>query len=359
MKKHIKRIVGIALAIGLLALIFFNKDGLLSSRNDRSAFVSGRATQMLPVQTMVATEAPLNDVLVAAGTVMADEQVEVAAEASGRITSITFTEGSVVRAGELLATINNADLLAQADRNNFQLRLAESREERQRQLLERQGISQQTYDQVLTELNALRAEASLLEAQLEKTRIRAPFDGVLGLRYLSEGSYVSPGTKLVRLARIQPVKIEFSVPERYVAYVKKGVSVNFSVDNTAELYQASIYAIEPVVDKQSRAITARAVYSNASAAVVPGSFARVELPLMNLSKVLQVKAEALIPEMGQNKVFVYRGGKAQPVVVNTGIRTDRMVQITSGLQAGDTVITSGLLQLRPGMAVEIRQNGQP
>ncbi len=359
MKKHLIRITGSLAVLAVLAFIFFNKGGLISRQNDRSGFVSGKAAAVLPVRAMIMQEAPLKDVLVAAGTVMADEQVEIAAEASGRITHIHFAEGSSVKAGDLLVTINNADLLAQAERNTFQLRLAESREERQRQLLEKQGISQQTYDQVLTELNALRAEAQLLEAQLDKTRIRAPFAGLLGLRYLSEGSFVSPGTKIVRLAQTRPVKLEFSVPERYVDYVKKGNNIRFRVDNSAENFGAVIYAIEPVIDKQSRSITARALYDNAAGTVVPGSFARVELPLMNLAEVLQVRAEALIPEMGKNKVFIYRNGKAEAREVQTGIRTEKMVQITAGLNAGDTVITNGLLQLRQGMAVELQQIEQP
>ena len=355
MKKHWKRIIGFTLAGLLLALIIINKDGFMKKDADRSSFVTGKQIFILPVQAIVLRPIPLNDVLVAAGSVMADEQVEISAEATGRITSIHFDEGTMVKAGDLLVTINNADLLAQADRNNFQLKLAETREERQRQLLDKQGISQQTYDQVLTELNALRAEARLIEAQLEKTRIKAPFAGRIGLRYLSEGSFVSPGTKIVRLARTSPVKIEFSVPERYLQYVQNGVDIRFNVDNSPLTFDASIYAIEPVIDQQSRSITARARFNNSQGFVVPGSFAKVELPLMNLSEVLQVNAEALIPEMGSNKVFVYRNGKVQPQTVVTGIRTERMVQITSGLQAGDTVITSGLLQMRPGMDVELRQ----
>lgn len=355
MKKHWKRIIGFSLAALLLALIIINKDGFMEKDADRSSFVTGKQTFILPVKALVLRPLPLNDVLVAAGSVMADEQVEIAAEASGRITSINFDEGTFVNAGDLLVTINNADLIAQADRNNFQLKLAESREERQKQLLDKQGISQQTYDQVLTELNALRAEARLIEAQLAKTRIKAPFAGRIGLRYLSEGSFVSPGTKIVRLARTSPVKIEFSIPERYLQYVQNGVNIRFSVDNSPESFNASIYAIEPVIDQQSRSITARARFNNSEGFVVPGSFARVELPLMNNSEVLQVNAEALIPEMGTNKVFVYRNGKAQPQTVVIGIRTERMVQITSGLQQGDTVITSGLLQMRPGMDVELSQ----
>ncbi|MBW7846469.1 MAG: efflux RND transporter periplasmic adaptor subunit [Bacteroidales bacterium] len=359
MKKKLIRITGILATIALLALIIFSKKGLLSSENDRSGFVSGRNATVLPVKAMRVVPAPLNDVLVAAGTVLADEEVEIAAEASGRITKIYFTEGRPVKAGELLATINNAELLAQAERNSFQLQLAQTREERQRQLLEKQGISQQTYDQVLTELNALRAEAALLQAQLDKTMIRAPFDGLLGLRYLSEGSYVSPGGKIVRLARINPVKLEFAIPERYAQYVKPGVQVDFKVDNSAETYTARIYAIEPVIDKESRSITARAQYQNTDGAVLPGSFAKVELPLLNLAEVLQVKAESLIPEMGKNKVFLYKNGKAEARTVATGIRTERMVQITEGLSEGDTVITSGLLQLRSGMEVELQNVDQP
>jgi membrane fusion protein (multidrug efflux system) len=353
LKRNIKRIIGVVLALLVVAFLVFNKGGFLSKRNDRSGFVSGRSIATLPVSAMVAKSLPLQDKVVAAGTLMADERVDIAAEAAGRIVSIHFEEGKMVRQGDLLVTINNADLQAQKARNGYQLQLATEREARQRALFERQGISQQAYDQVLTELNSLKAEAALLQAQLDKTIIRAPFSGVLGLRQLSEGSFVSSGTKIVSLARTQPIKIEFSVPEKYASLLAKGVMIYFEAEGVAGRFEAKVYAVEPVIDQRSRSITARALFPNIGNILLPGAFAKVEMPLHHLQSALQVRTEAIIPELGSSKVFVYRNGKAAPVLVSTGIRTASMIQITEGLNEGDTVITSGLLQLRPGMSIEL------
>lgn len=354
-QKNIKRIIGLLLALAAVSFLIFNKGGFFSKRNDRSGFNSSKPNVVLPVRAVVMQYGPMQDKIVAAGSVLPDEQVELSAEASGRITTIHFTEGATVNKGELLVSINNADLQAQLSRNAYLVQLAKEREERQRILIEREAISQQEYDQVLTELNALMAEADLLQAQLDKTLIRAPFDGILGLRLLSEGSFVSPGTKIVRLARIKPVKIDFSVPERYASYIQKGTNISFQVENQSGNLKATVYAIEPMIDPRSRSLQARARFANEKGQLVPGSFARVEIAASNLLEALQIPAEAIIPEMGTSKVFVYRNGLAQPLMVTTGLRTESHVQILEGLKAGDTVLTTGLLQLRPGMQVELTQ----
>jgi membrane fusion protein (multidrug efflux system) len=348
---------------GLILLVFLillaNRSGLFNRSGGGAAAVSGRAAQVLPVKAWIITPGPLTDKIVAAGVVQADEQVEISAEASGRLTSIAFREGDRVKKGELLATVNNADLSAQMDRINYQIQLAEQRELRQRSLLEKQGISQQTYDQALTELNTLKAEHEVLKAQFDKTMIRAPFDGILGLRQLSEGAYVTPGTKIVRLARLQPVKIEFSIPERYAGYLSRGSSITFTVENSPEVYRAEVYATEAVVDQNTRSLRVRALYSNEDIKILPGSFARVEVSLVSVDDALLVPSEAIIPEMGGSKVFVYRNGKAQPKAVVPGLRTSTHVQINDGLLSGDTIIMSGLLQMRPGMAVLLTEINQP
>jgi membrane fusion protein, multidrug efflux system len=354
-KKSLKKIIGIGLVLLVFAMLFLNKQGFFGKKANNSGLSTSKASTILPVRSMIVKMQPLEDKIVATGTVSPDELVEISAEVSGRIIGIHFEEGKTVKAGDLLVTINNADLQAQAARNNYQLQLARERERRQLALFEKQGISQQEYDQVLTELNGLRADSALLKAQLDKTMIHAPFSGVLGLRHLSEGAFVSPGTKIVRLARIQPVKIDFSVPERFASYVKKGAPINFSVENQKEIFSAIIYAFEPVIDQRSRSVAARAFFANRNEEIVPGSFARVELSIDNLIEALQVRAESIIPEMGSSKVFVYRNGKAQPVQITTGLRTESMVQVIDGLVAGDTVLTTGLLQLRPGMSVELTQ----
>ena len=302
---------------------------------------------------------PVNDVVISTGTILPDEMVEMASEVSGRITEIHFSEGQPVRKGDLLVTLNNADLRAQQERNHYQVSLAQERERRQRLLLESEGISQQTYDQTLTELNSLKAEGLLLQAQLEKTLVRAPFDGLVGLRLLSVGSYVSPGTKIVRLVKNKPVKIDFSIPERYVQYVRRGTPVRFTVEGTDRHFDAQVEATESMVDQRSRSLMARAIFANREGEVVPGMFARVELSANRLVEALQIPARAVIPEMGTSKVFVYRNGKAEPTVITPGLRTEKMLQVLTGLTENDTVITSGLLQLRPGMGVQLRNIETP
>ncbi len=355
MKKYAKRIIGLFLFLLVILFLLANRLGFFSSKDSQPDLISSSFSNILPVKVLVIEPRPLTDKLVAAGTILPDEQVEISAETSGRITNIHFEEGSYVTKNELLVTVNNADLLAQLERNRHQLQLAEEREKRQRSLLERQGISQQAYDQVYTELSILKAEEALLQAQLEKTLIRAPFDGILGLRQVSEGAYISPGMKIVRLAKTEPVKIEFSVPERYARYLSVGGNITFHVDNQAGDFKARIFAIEPIVDISNRSIVVRAVYPNPEGKVIPGSFARVELLIQSLDDALQVPAQALIPEMGSNKVYVYRNGNAYPVEVNTGLRTESHIQIVHGLHAGDTVITTGILQMRPGLAVTIQE----
>ncbi|MBK9291770.1 MAG: efflux RND transporter periplasmic adaptor subunit [Bacteroidetes bacterium] len=313
----------------------------------------------LPVTAYIARVMPVNDVVVATGTVMPDEMVELASEVPGRIVGIHFTEGQPVKKGQLLVSLNNADLLAQQERNMHQLRLAEERERRQKVLLESEGISQQAYEQTLTELNSLKAEASLLQAQLDKTLIKAPFDGLAGLRLLSEGAYVSPGTRLVKIVRTRPVKIDFSVPERYAQYVRTGTPVQFTVEGNEKVFSASVYATESMVDQRNRSLMARARFANPNGEVLPGMFARVELSANGLVEALQIPARAIIPEMGTSKVFVYRNGKAYPEVIVPGLRTASKVQVLSGLNENDTVITSGLLQLRPGMDVQLKSVEQP
>lgn len=355
MNKRLKKILIAVLALMVIAFLVLNKQGVFSKKTNAIEGNSSRASAILPVRAMIVKFQPLDDKIVSTGTVSPNELVDISAEASGRIVEIHFEEGKNVNIGDLLVTINNADLQAQASRNGYQLNLAKDREKRQLALFRKQGISQQEYDQVLTELNGLKADSALLKAQLDKTIIRAPFSGVLGLRHLSVGAFVSPGTKIVRLASTQPVKIDFSVPERFASYVRKGTPIKFSVENQEEIFSASIYAFEPVVDQRSRSVSARALFDNKKGEIVPGSFARVELSIDKLVEALQVRAETIIPEMGTSKVFVYRNGKAQPVQITTGLRTESMVQVINGLVAGDTVLTTGLLQLRPGMRVELTQ----
>ena len=193
----------------------------------------------------------------------------------------------------------------------------------------------------------------MIEAQLLKTEIRAPFNGVIGLRWVSPGSYLSSQTRIAALKDLDPVKLDFTVPEKYSALMRVGDRISFPVGNSARTFDGTIYAVEPGIDASTRSLRVRARCPNRDGALVPGAFANVELVLRSVADALTVPSIAVIPELGGKKVFVYENGAAQPRSVETGIRSDTEVQITSGLVEGDLVITTGLMQLQPGVKVEV------
>ncbi|MDY0104754.1 MAG: efflux RND transporter periplasmic adaptor subunit [Lentimicrobium sp.] len=354
MNKHLKRTLVLLGILALLVFIVGRKAGWFDAQKKEAGLMQ-TGPEVLSINAVVLAEGGLTDMIVATGTVLADEQVNLSAEVSGRITSIRFDEGAPVKKGDLLVTINDAELLAQIEKNKFTLKLAEEREARQRTLLSREAVSQEVYDKALTDLNTVQAEASVLDAQLMKTRILAPFSGIVGLRQVSEGAYVMPGERIATLTRTQPVKIEFSVPERFAGSVKKGSRIQFTFEGNSQTLEASIYAVEPRIDPLTRSLTVRALYPNTRNELNPGSFARVEFDLNHMENALTVPAQAIVPELGGNKVYVYRSGIAEAVKVSVGIRTSNAVQIIDGLVAGDTVITTGILQVREGMPVIIDQ----
>ncbi len=311
------------------------------------------AASKLQVNGMVVNLIELDNKILTTGSILPDEAVDLSSETAGKITSLLFKEGSRVRKGDLLLSINDADLQAQMQRLKYQSTLLQDREYRQRMLLEKEAVSREVYDKALTDLNTNRAEISALEAQIAKTRVVAPFDGIIGLRYVSEGSYINPSVRIATLTKIQPVKIEFTIPERYATHVGVGNRITFSTGNSNQMLDAKVYAIEPIIDQNTRTLKLRALFANSRMEVLPGTFANIELVLETYFNTITIPTEAVVPEQGAFKVFLYRNGKAEQVNVEVGIRSSDKIQVTQGLQAGDTVITTGLLQLRKGMPVDI------
>ncbi|MGF1585426.1 MAG: efflux RND transporter periplasmic adaptor subunit [Bacteroidales bacterium] len=316
-----------------------------------------RGPQALRVQGMVISPRQLNEFLKSTGTLMSDEETDLAFETSGRITAIHFDEGTHVRKGQLLAKINDRHLQAQLQRLMAQKNLAQDKEFRQRSLLERDAISKESYEQIVTEIEVLEADISLVEARIAETELRAPFDGVIGLRNLSEGSYVNPNTHIARLVKNKPLKIEFSVPEKYSGEIKSGFPVRFVVDGISESFDASVYAIDPKIDLNTKTIIVRALYPNTNEELKPGGYANITLQILDMNDAVAIPTEAIIPEMAGEKVFVYKSGRAQAQYVTIGHRNESHIQILNGLEFGDTLLTSGVLQLRPDMPVEIYQYG--
>jgi len=287
------------------------------------------------------------------GTLLANEAIELTSETNGKVTKIYFNEGSHVKQGDVLVQINDAELQAELQRALYQKKLAESSELRQRQQLEIEAISQEEYDIALNRVNILQAEMELLQAQLEKTTISAPFNGRVGLRYVSEGSYVTSNTVIATLVDSDPIKIEFSIPERYANAVKNGQEILFRVQGNSEKNRAVIYAIEPEINVNTRSLHLRAACPNPQGLFVPGSFAEVEVLLRISEQALMTPSQSLIPELEKQTLFLYKNRKAVVSDVEIGVRNAQKIQILSGAVAGDTVITSGILQLRLNSPVKI------
>ena len=347
-----RRGVGILAALAILAVLAAPK--LLELRKS-SGPAATPTKKTLRVRAHRVVPTLLTERLTTTGTVRANEEVEIVSEISGKISNIHFEEGSQVAAGQLLLKIDDSELLADRQRALYRVELAERAEARQQQLLDDGVISSETYDVALGELNVLRAELQLIEAQLLKTEIRAPFSGVIGLRWVSPGSYLSSQTRIASLNDLDPVKLDFSVPEKYSALMRAGDEISFAVEGFERTFPGTIYAIEPSVDAATRSLRVRARCPNSDGALIPGVFANVDLVLRSISDALTVPSIAVIPELGGKKVFVFEDGAAQPRTVETGIRSESVVQVTSGLTEGDIVIISGTLQLQPGLAVEIEE----
>ena len=295
----------------------------------------------------------MNEMIYSTASLLPDEEVDLAFETSGKVVAIYFGEGTRVKKGELLAKINDKPLQAQLLKAQAQLKLTQEREFRQRQLLDRDAISRESYDQVATELQSLEADIMLIEARIAETELRAPFNGIVGLRMISEGAYATTQTKIVRLVKISPLKVEFSIPERYAGEVTPGFPISFSLDGIAKVFEAKVYAIDPKVDINTRTIVARALYPNSNEELKPGRFASVRALLSQITNTISIPTEALIPEMEGEKVYILQNGKARERKVTTGLRTESHIQIREGLNFGDTLLTSAILQLRDDLPVQL------
>jgi membrane fusion protein (multidrug efflux system) len=289
--------------------------------------------------------------ITATGTLAADESVDLVSELSGKIVSIDFREDSRVSRGDVLLKIDDTELRAQLARAESRLNLARAQAKRQEQLGVGVGTSQDAFDAAMNELRVFEAEAEVVRTQLAKTEIRAPFDGRIGLRYVSEGAYLTPNTRIASLQKVDPIKIEFAVAERYLDRLQRDAEVRISVAGIKDTFTGTVYAFEPRVDVSTRMLRLRARAPNPDSRALPGGFATVEVPLRESPDAILVPTDALIVGLNEQHIYVIEDGRAVLRLVETGLRRPREIEILSGLRAGDTVITSGQLQLRPGLPV--------
>jgi membrane fusion protein (multidrug efflux system) len=312
------------------------------------------AVSCLVVQTEV-----LTGEIETGGSLMAYEAVDLKPELQGRVVSLNIREGQRVAKGELLLKLYDAELQAQLQKLKAQKTIAERTEERQKKLLEINGISKQDYDVSLNQLLSLNADIDYTNAMIEKTEIRAPFSGSIGLRNISVGEIVSPQTIVATLQQTDRLKIDFNIPEKYVNEVKKGDKVALSIVGVADQPSAIITAVEPRIEESTRSLRLRAEIINSKNNLFPGAFAKVTIQLSNIANAITVPAQAVIPDARGKKVIVVKNGLAAFTDVKTGVRKEKNIHVEQGLSPGDTVVISGMMYLRPGAEVAIKEITRP
>jgi membrane fusion protein (multidrug efflux system) len=362
MSKKTKKIIFAILAVILIAVIisypsikqrFFPEEAIETSANPAPPAAQ---RQPINVNAMIVKTENLDDNFITVGTILPDEEVDLSFEVAGKIMKIYFQEGTEVKKGQLLAKVNDATLQAELKKIQAQLPLAKEQVFRQKSLLEKDAVSKEAYELAATELAKFEADVNLIEARIAQTELRAPFDGVIGLRAVSEGQYVMTDFVVAKLTKTIPLKIEFSVNERQASSIREGEKLSFRLQDNPNTYTATVYALESNVDIKTRTLKARAIFSNYGGRLKPGRSVSIELQLDEIKNAITAPSQAITEEMGRTIAYVYRSGKAETVELTKGLRTEAKVQITQGLKVGDTLITTGIMQLRHGMPVTLNIN---
>ena len=337
------------LFIGIVSLL------LASCSQSRETDGSGTKKQVriLPIEAQVTSAELLERKIKTVGNIMADELVDLCFETSGKVIEIRFSEGSQVRKGQVLARVNDAPLQADLKRLKANLPVAQNREARKRELLKTEAISRDDYDESYAKLTELLANIEHTQANIDKCILKAPFDGKIGLRNISEGATVSTNTAVAQMAKTERLKIDFSFPEQYASLVQVGTEIAFKVSDDLRVHHAKVYAIEASVDNATKSLKARAMYDNRKACLSPGRFVSVEVKLTEKPDAIMITSEALTLEMGKAFVFKCQNGKVYTQEIKTGYRNENQVEVLEGLGVGDTIATTGLMQLRQGMQVNI------
>nr|WP_199158306.1 efflux RND transporter periplasmic adaptor subunit [Pedobacter sp. ASV2] len=359
MKK--RYIVYAVLALGLAWLVYYRisankklegKGGGASAGKGKDG-KGAKGNPPLAVEGIIVKTSTFNNDLEITGAIDANESVVLKSEVSGLVTGIFFKEGTNVSKGSVLIKINDRDIQAQLNEALTKQKLSATNENRAKQLLQKGAISQEEYDTSLADLKSLQAQSQLIRAQLAKTIILAPFSGKIGLRNISSGTYVTPATVIANLVSTNPVKITFSVPEKYAGQIKIGSEISFSTDGSTKKYTGKVYAIEPGINTTTRTLQIRALAPNADNLLLPGSFAKIKLALNTLENAILIPNQAIVPVLNGKIVYITKNGKAQETKVEAGTRTDENIVITAGLKVGDTVLTTGSMSLKKDAPVKV------
>lgn len=350
MKRTFVRILILVVLVGGLGLLIAGKLVSDSTGKEAKKKKKGGATLVTTYEVQPET---IVDTYSAVGSLRPAESIAVKNEVPGKVVGIEFEEGERVDEGQVLLRMRSETLRAELEVKKRRRDLLQTQVERQRKVLEKGGISQQQFDVTKNELEVLEAEIQQVRARLNKNMLRAPFDGRIGLREVSPGAILTQGTKVAELVKTDPIEIEFTVPERFASTIDRDTEVRFRVHGAQQLHAAELHAIESRLDEETRALRVRARTANADGTLRPGQYAQVRVPLQTIEDALTVPAPALVESANETVVWVNAGGEAERREVETGVRTEGSVQITSGLSPGDEVVTTGRQTLKPGAKLEI------
>lgn len=337
-----------------LLLIFFlvmascsnKKQGVPTSRDPRKQ-------GPLEVEGFLVEPHSISETIEVPGSLLPAEETAIKSEVSGRIVKLNFQEGSMVKGGDLLVKLFDKDLQAQLSKLKVQLNIAEKTVERQRDLLAISGISQQDFDLSALAVDNLKADIETTTINISKTEIRAPYEGQVGLRRVSLGTYISPSETIATIRQVKQLKLEFSIPEKYAKNIRRGDLINFKVDGGSVDHQAAVIATEGNVEPTTRTLKVKALVKESHTELVPGIFAKINLQLGKNDKALMVPTQSIIPQARNKQLILFRKDSAQFAVVETGIRDSSYVQILSGIKPGDTVVTTGLMAVRPNAKIKL------
>lgn len=347
----IKYLVYILLAVGIIGFIGYRINAN-SNKGGDSKGPKGKSKAMT-VNGVVVKYETFDNNLSLSGSIEANEQVEIRSEVSGIVEGIYFQEGTFVNKGQLLFKVNDIELRAQLRQTSTKEGLAAENERRAKLLLQKEAISQEEYDLARADLKSAQAQSQLIQAQIAKTSVRAPFSGKIGLRSISPGTYITPAILVTKLVNTGKLKITFSIPEKYASQVKSNTIIRFKVAGSEDKYSAKIYAIEPEIAVATRTLQVRAIAENKDGKLLPGTFADVELPLDIIKDAIVVPTEAIIPVQNGKKIFISSNGLAKEIMIETATRTETSVLVLSGVKEGDTVITNGVMSLKNDDPVKV------
>ncbi len=349
LNKPVRNISIILIVVAVAALIIVPR--LLSEKKKTQNLITQDSS--IPIDVFVIKPVQLENEVNTVGTIIANEEVDIKSELPRKIVGIYFREGSYIPKGKVLFKLDDSDLLAQLRKLQLDEELNLKQYNRESQLIERGLMNQEEHDIRQTTIEKIRADIDLLNITLDKTEIIAPFSGIAGFRNVSMGSLVSTQNILTTIQDIGRVKIDFSIPEKYMSSFKKGQEIKFKVEGYDDEFSGTVLTFDPKIDEGTRSIILRAVASNNGNRLLPGSFVKVKLEMSDITGAVMVPSEAIIPQLKGQSVFVYQNGLAASHDVEIGIRTEKDVQITSGVNPGDTVITTNILRLRPDSKVKI------